>query len=124
MKDAWFASLRARLMLLVCLAIVPSLLLVLYLSSLERRASVAAAEADALRLAQLAAYGHARVIHGAREMLATLSELKEIRGNDAAAASAALARMLSNYRMYENLGIAAPDGNVIASAVPMTGASV
>src|SRR5262245_49955520 len=117
MNDSWFASLRARLMLLVCLAMIPALLLVAYLSSVERRASVAAAEADALRLAQLAAYGHARVIHGARELLATLSELKEIRGNDPAAATAIFERMLPNYPMYANLAVAAPDGNVIASAI-------
>jgi PAS domain S-box-containing protein len=109
-------------MLLVFLAIIPSLLLVAYLSSVERRTGVAAAEADALRLAQLAAYGHASVIHGAQELLTTLSEFKEIRGNDPTAATAVLEKMLPNYRLYVNLGLATPDGNVVAGAVPMQGA--
>jgi PAS domain S-box-containing protein len=119
MKELSFASLRSRLMLLVILAMIPSLLLVAHLFSVERRTGVAAAEADALRLAQLAAYGHARLIHGARELLTTLAELPEIRDGDPARANALLQRLLPNYRTYVNLGLVSRDGDVIASAVPM-----
>jgi PAS domain S-box-containing protein len=119
MKKFSFASLRSRLMLVVFLAMVPSLLLVAHLFSVERRTGVAAAEANALRLAQLASYGHARLIHGARELLTTLSELPEIRSADPAAATALLQRILPNYQFYVNLGLVSLDGNVIASAVPM-----
>jgi PAS domain S-box-containing protein len=120
MKAFSFSSLRARLMFLVLLAIIPSLLLTAYLSSVERRSSAVAAQADALRLAQLAAYGHARLIYGARELLTTLSELKDIRGGDPVAASAVFARLLPNFRMYADLGLATPDGKVVASAIPLT----
>jgi PAS domain S-box-containing protein len=113
-----FRSLRGRLVFLVILAVIPSLLLVAYLSSLERRSGVAAAEADALRLAQLAAYGNARWIYGARELLTTLAELKEIHSGDPAVATAMLEKMLPSYRMYSNLGVATTDGKVIASALP------
>lgn len=118
MKGFSFAGLRARLIFLVILAVVPSLLLVAYLSSVERRSGVAAAEADALRLAQLAAYGHARLIYGTRELLTTLAELKEIRSDDPAVATGALERLLPHFRMYSNLGVATPDGKVVSSAAP------
>ena len=117
MKRFSFASLRARLIFLVVLAVIPSLLLVAYLSSVERRNGAAAAEADALRVAQLAAYGHARLIYGARELLTTLAELKEIRSGDPAAVTVMLEK-LPYYRMYSNLGVATPDGKVVSSAVP------
>ena len=120
MKGFSFVSLRSRLMLLVFLAMVPSLLLVAYLFSAARRTGVAAAEEDALRLTQLAAYGHARLIHSARELLTTLSELPEIRSADPAAASVLLQRMLPKYPLYANLGLLSRDGSVIASAAPMT----
>jgi PAS domain S-box-containing protein len=118
MKGFSFASLRARLIFLVILAVIPSLLLVAYLSSVERRSGVAAAEADALRVAQLAAYGHSRLIYGAHELLTTLAELKEIRSGDPAVATVMLEKLLPYYRMYSNLGVATPDGKVVSSAIP------
>lgn len=118
MKGFSFANLRARLIFLVVLAVIPSLLLVAYLSSVGRRSGVDAAEADALRLAQLAAYGHARLIYGARELLTTLAELKEFRSGDPAVATVMLEKLLPYYRMYSNLGVATSDGKVVSSAVP------
>ena len=82
-----------------------------------RRGGVAAAESDALRLAQLAAYGHARLIYGARELLTTLAELKEFRSGDPAATTVMLEKLLPYYRMYSNLGVATPDGKVVSSGV-------
>ena len=117
MKRFSFASLRARLIFLVILAVIPSLLLIAYLSSVGRRNGVAATEADALRMAQLAAYGHTRLIYGARELLTTLAELKEIRSGDPAVATVMLEKLLPYYRMYSNLGVATPDGKVVSSAV-------
>jgi PAS domain S-box-containing protein len=116
-----FTSLRARLVALVFLATIPSLILIGYFTSLERRAAGAAAKADALRLAQLAAQSHARIIYGARELLATVAELKEVRSGDAAAGTAVLQKLLPNYRFYGNLGIATPDGMVLSSAIPLKG---
>src|ERR1041384_4911694 len=118
MKGFSFTSLRARLIFLVVLAVVPSLLLVAYLSSVERTSGRAAAEADALRLAQLAAYGHGRLISGAREILTILAELKEIRSRDPVVATATLEKLLPYFRMYSNLGVATPDGKIVASAAP------
>lgn len=118
MKGFAATSLRSRLIFLVILAVIPSLLLVAHLSAVGRRGGVAAAESDALRLAQLAAYGHARLIYGARELLTTLAELKEFRSGDPAATTVMLEKLLPYYRMYSNLGMATPDGKVVSSAVP------
>ena len=57
-KVTWLGSLRARLLFLVFAAMLPSLGLILYRSSEERRLDIEAAEADVLLITRLAAGQH------------------------------------------------------------------
>ena len=59
-------SLRVRLVLLVLLAVLPSLALILYTASVQRRVATEAAHDKLLRIANLTASDVSRVIEGAQ----------------------------------------------------------
>jgi serine phosphatase RsbU (regulator of sigma subunit) len=117
-----FASLRHRLLGLVALVLVPALGLVLYTQADERKVAIANVEADALRLIHIVTSNQAAQIEAARQVLATLARLPQLRTADPAQCSAFLAEMLRAYPLYLNIALAAPDGNLVCSAVPLRGA--
>jgi PAS domain S-box-containing protein len=113
-----FVSLRFRLLLLVLLAVVPVMGLTIYTNIELRRLAAADAKAEALRLVRLAASDQQDTIKDARQFLFALAQLPEIRGTDSVDCSAFLARLFNQYPQYAFLGVIAPDGNLICSALP------
>jgi hypothetical protein len=85
------SRLRARLLGLILLTLVPALGLLLYADVEGRRLAIDNAHGDALRLAHLAASRHADLLGDARQMLTTLAQLPQVRGGDATACSTLLA---------------------------------
>jgi len=116
-----FSSLRGRLLLLVLLAILPASGLILYTAWEQRRQATSEAQQKALHLAAIAAADHERLIEGARQLLAGLARLSEVRTRDSRACSALFADLLKQYRVYANLGAIEPDGNLFCSALPPGG---
>lgn len=114
-----FLSLRLRLLGLVVLVLVPWLALVLYTQADERTAAIANVNRDELQLIRIVTSNQAGQIDSARQLLAALARFPQMRSRDAAACSAFLAEMLAAYRVYANLGVVEPDGNVLCSAVPL-----
>ena len=113
-------SLRVRLVLLVLLAVLPSLALILYTASVQRRVATEAAHDKLLRIANLTAADVSRVMEGAQQLLAGLAQTREIRGGNPAACDPVMAKLLAIYPFYSALSVASPEGNVICSAVPLT----
>jgi PAS domain S-box-containing protein len=111
-------SLRVRLVFLVLLAVIPSLLLILYSANASRLAALEAAHENVSRLARMAASDGSRMIDGAQELLGGLAQFQEIRGGDSAACGAVLAKLLRFYPFYSALGVASPQGDIICSALP------
>ena len=120
MKSLSPGSLRLRLVLVVVLAVVPSLGLIYYNAREQRRAAVSLATEDVARIARLTAMNYKGVIDGARQLLIALAQHPEVRGGDPSRCSAALQKLLGEYELFFNLGAAAPDGNVLCSAVALT----
>jgi C4-dicarboxylate-specific signal transduction histidine kinase len=114
------SSLRIRLLLLVLLGVLPALGLTLYVSWEHERQARAAVQHDALRLAELAAADHQRLIEGARQLLAALARLPDVR-QASPACPRLFADLLTQYRSYANLGVADPTGHVVCSGVPLAG---
>jgi len=112
------ASLRVRLLILVLLAVVPMLGLVVHSYSEQMHAATADAQANALRLARLAANDQDRLTEGARQLLVVLARLPSVQNQDDAECSSFLADLLKKYPLYENLGAANLDGDIFCSAVP------
>lgn len=116
-----FSSLRARLLLLVLLAVVPAWGLMLYSAGEQRRMASEGIQQDALRLARVVAASHDGLIEGARQILTTLAQVPSIRAAEPRACQALLAGLLKQYPGYANFGVANLRGDVICSALPLAG---
>ena len=120
MKAISLNSLRVRLVILVLLAVIPSLGLILYTARVQRQVATEAATDNLLRIASLTASDVSRVIEGAQQLLGGLAQTHEIRSADPTACSPVMAKLLAMYSFYSTLGVASPEGNVICSAQPLT----
>ncbi|MDE3088176.1 MAG: GAF domain-containing protein [Chloroflexota bacterium] len=118
MKQLPFTSLRARIMLLVVLVLVPAFGLVLYGDAEQRRLATQEAQDKALRLARLAAADQTQLTQSAHQFLSTLALFPEVRSHTAAACNDLFANLLKQNPAYANLGIADLNGDVYCSARP------
>ncbi len=120
MKRLPLPSLRASLFLLLVLAIAPPFGLALYDSNQLRQSATLEAQANALRIARLAAADQDRLIDAVHQYLATLAQLPEVRGDDPAACNTFLADLLKQTPRYSNLSVANLRGEIICSAIPLS----
>lgn len=116
-----FASLRLRLVALVILAVLPVLGVLGYSAAVQRNQARIDAHAGALRLVRLAALEQGRILDSARQLLVVLSELPPIQLLQTEPCDALLRGILLKDRSYGNLGVIAPDGTVVCSALPLAG---
>jgi signal transduction histidine kinase len=120
-RTPFFSRLRVRLLALVLLAILPALGLVLYTAFDQRRTAKSEAAASAQRIARLASAAQRQHIEASRQLLITLSQLKEIRSVESAEDSQ---RLLQNLRqvhsIYANIGVIDRHGYLVASALDTT----
>lgn len=115
----FLSSLRFRLVMLVLLGVLPALGLTLYTAAEQRRRAARQIQQDSLRVARLASAGQERLIEGARQMLLILSQLPNLKGDEASAANAMLTELLRQAPLYLNIGVIERDGSVFASAVEL-----
>jgi hypothetical protein len=92
-----FASLRSRLLLLVSLAVIPTLGLTLYTYVELRNLMVADAQRQALQIARIAARDQEDTIKDTHQLLFALAQLPELHSADPVACSEFLSRLLSQY---------------------------
>src|SRR5512143_3063615 len=94
------SSLRARLLLLVLLALIPARGLGIYTTWEMRQAVRTEALRDAMRLARITSTGGEWLIEGAHQILTVLAHLPEVRRQDAAACSKLFADLLKPYAHF------------------------
>jgi len=117
----WTKGLRAQLLVLVLVAVIPAFALIGYQAINERRDSVAQAERDATNLVRLAVREHTRLLASARQLLLSLSKLPDVRTpHTAAACNRLLADVHKLHPYYTNLGVAGIDGGLFCSALPFS----
>ena len=115
------SGIRARLLLLVLLAIAPPIALVGYNAFEAREAAISEARHDVLSLARLAVEQLSSEIYAARYMQGAIAQIPAVRRGVEPACSAALADLLQRTRRYTGLAIARRDGVVICSGQPRVG---
>jgi HAMP domain-containing protein len=108
-------KLRSRLVLLVLLAVLPSLGLALYTGLEQHRLQLAQMEGNTLRLTRLAAGDLSQAIEGARQLLTGLSQLREVRELNTKVCSELFGKLLAQYPDYVNIGLIDDGGNIISS---------
>jgi signal transduction histidine kinase len=110
-------SLRSRLILLVALAITPSMMMTAYSGWRERQQAIKTAEANLQRLTNLAAANEAQSIKNARQILRDLSGIPDLLSNPDRC-NALLRTVLSKNPDFTNFGLIQMNGDVTCSAVP------
>lgn len=110
-------SLRSRLILLVALAITPSMMMTAYTGWRERQQAIKTAEANLQRLTNLAAANEAQSIKNARQILMDLSGVPSLL-DDPDKCKALLQTVLRKNPDFANFGLIQMNGDVTCSAVP------
>jgi PAS domain S-box-containing protein len=122
---AWrVVSVRGYFLTIVTLALLAALVLVIDLTSQQRRQLVATTGQDAFRLARLAAAAHERAIAETQQTLELLGRFPQVRGLEAGTCGPLLAELRQRVPRYLDLGVARPDGEIVCSALPRAAARV
>ncbi|MDT8383745.1 MAG: EAL domain-containing protein [Gammaproteobacteria bacterium] len=120
MSSNRFFGLRARLVLLLALIIVPVFALLLHNAVETRKTQTLHTQALALRLARLVMLEQRELIAGARQLLPSLAQLPSVRATDGGpACQRELVRQLEQYPYYANFGVSGRDGVMRCSGLPM-----
>lgn len=114
-------TVRSRLLLLVLVATLPLMALTLYTGIEQRASAEREAQAEGLRLAQLAADEQGHQIIQTEQLLSLLARLPEVQTQNAARCNTLFADVLEQFPAYANLGVADLEGNVVCSALPLPG---
>lgn len=115
----WFSTLRARLLLLLLLTLVPAYGLLLYSAMQARQQAEAKALENATRTTQLMAAEHKAVVRSAHDQLLTLAQLPVIKSQEwSALCNQTLAAIQAQHPLYLNIGVISPNGLVRCSALP------
>ncbi len=115
------STLRGRLVLLVCLATLPAVLFTLYMAEGERTATLKRHEDEGQQILRTISRDHLYQIAGAKSLLQWLADKLE---NDESISflrdANYLNAFLSGYPQLGNIAVLEPNGNVYASARPLT----
>jgi len=117
-KHVMTFGLRARLMLLVALALTPLVVMTILSGIREREHAVAASRENLRRLTGMAAANEARSIEAARQILVDLASVPELL-KDTAKCTALLSDVLDRNEGFVNFGLVQLNGDVTCSAVPL-----
>ncbi|MGD9950354.1 MAG: cache domain-containing protein [Desulfobulbus sp.] len=115
MRFLFLGPIRRSLILLVLLAVLPSLAILLYSGSELRHRVVNDAEDYSLRQVKSMAAHHERVVENARLLLMALAKSSEIRNLDVFACKAILSDILASNGAYVSLTLADAQGNVLVT---------
>lgn len=118
-----FASIRTRLHCLVLLAILPGLGLALlaYMKELQLRKTYV--REQALLLMRVVTSHQEQLITDARQLLAVLAQLPQVRSSDSRACNSLMGSLIKQYPLYASIGAIKPNGEVFCSSPPNTNAN-
>lgn len=113
-------SLRARLFLLVLLAVIPAGALLGYLSLERQQLAQARASTELLHLAQLIADNQEQRIASTRDLLSALARMPELQRLDPVPCHERLAAMLPLYPQYAGMAVADLNGDTLCASSGVT----
>lgn len=120
MRRLYFTSLRARLISLVLLCLLPVLGMTIYNSIEDRRLAIAQVQDDLRQVSKIAAAQQSQTIASAQQLLVVLSKISRVSGNVPDECTVVLSEILKSYPLYNNIGVVKPNGQVVCSAVDTT----
>ena len=118
MKPFW-RSLRFRLVLLVVLAAIPAFALIIINGVQARQQAAMDAQAETLRLAREASTSQQALVDQTHRLLQALAAIPAVRSADPASCNRLLRGLLNSYKIYTNLAVVRPDGQLVCSGTPV-----
>jgi signal transduction histidine kinase len=118
MKPFW-RSLRFRLVLLVVCAAIPAFALIILNGVQSRQQAAMDAQAEMLRLAREASMEQQDLVDEAHRLLQAMAQIPAVRSADPATCSGLLSNLLTGYKIYTNLAVIRPDGQLACSGMPL-----
>lgn len=118
---SFFATLRGRLLVLVCLATLPATLFTFCVANAERDATLRRSESDAKYVLNIASRQHINQINSARTLLRGLANKADRQSQALLHDKHYLAALLSGYPQLANIAFVETEGDVVSSAFPMDG---
>lgn len=118
MRFPFFHSIRATLVFLVLMAVLPALGIMLFSGYTLRVNMIGSAEEAALRQIQVMASRHEQVADNARLLLATLAKAREMQVLDPQGSELLLQEMLSRNGAYTALALYDSQGGIVAASPP------
>ncbi len=115
-----FLGLRFRLLLLVLLACAPLVVLALHSAWEGRRTQITEWKQRSSRTAQIAKQEEEELAGETRQLLLAIAESSPVRSSNHRAAKRLLEEVFSSYPRYANLGVLQTNGDVLASALPLS----
>ena len=119
MNRIFRSSLRSRLLLLILLAVLPTLALTVEEQLAARRQATQEALDETIRVAELAAAQQERLVDSARQLLIALALIPAVRDRDRSSCNALFGDLVQKFPRYANLGVAELDGEVVCSGLPI-----
>ncbi|MBI3098887.1 MAG: PAS domain S-box protein [Planctomycetes bacterium] len=116
-----FAGLRARLLLLVLAAVLPSLGVILASAEAHRRLAIDHALERARNLTRLSAAAYDQRVEAAHSLLDAIVRFPPLRTRDSEACSAFFRSLVADHPGYANIGAVDAAGDHFASARPIAG---
>jgi PAS domain S-box-containing protein len=114
------SSLRARLIALVLIAVVPAFALIAYTGIEQRNDGRQRAEQDARQFVELFAAEQGKFVEGARQLLSGLAFMPAVQDHDAATCAQLLAQINAEEARYTGLGVADANGDIFCTSLPST----
>lgn len=116
-----FSSLRVRLILLILIAMIPTLGLILYSSIEHRKITTQIMKSNALSLTRLVVATHKQYIQASHQLLIALTQFYKEGIHDKEGFNKFLSNLIRQYPYYANLGVVNKDGDLLYSAIPPSG---
>jgi PAS domain S-box-containing protein len=104
--------------LLVLFSILPAIVLLLWIAREEYRIEKARIEEDVKRLVWIAADDYKHLFRDAHLLMEMLAHLQEVENKDIHAFKKIMTDLSNRYPLFSNMGLLAPDGEVLCSTIP------
>ncbi|TAN42542.1 MAG: hybrid sensor histidine kinase/response regulator [Nitrospirae bacterium] len=120
-KPSFLSGLRARLVLLVFFAVVPSLFLIFYNAEEQQHIEIERIKKESSQNTRLITGAADQMVEGARQLLIALAEVVIQHGDDPVYVNRYLKNILDKFPQYATMGVADKEGNSKFTAIAAAG---
>jgi signal transduction histidine kinase len=118
-----FLGLRFRLLLLVVVTCTPLIALTLHKAGEDRRRAMSFWRQRATRMMQSASHEEEKLMGETRQLLIAMAQSGPVRSGNRRNSKKLVDELYASYQRYANLGVITTNGEILASAVPVTSKS-